>query len=124
VVSVKRKAEDKPVGKDKKKRSKKDKNAPKGAKSAYAIYVQQTRADLKASNPDASFGDLARLVADAWKNLTPDGRAKFEVLAKEDKSRFTAAMKEYKDKGGTAAAAAEDDNDEVDDEGDEDDDDA
>ena len=80
----------------KKKRSRKDKDAPKGAKSAYAIFVQQTRGDLKAANPAASFGDLARMSAEAWKALPSEGRARYEAMAKADKERFAAAMKHYR----------------------------
>lgn len=82
--SGKRKAtQEKPA----KKKAKKDKNAPKGARSAYAIFVQQTRAELKAANPSASFGELAKLGADNWKALAPEEKAKFESLANDDKKR-------------------------------------
>lgn len=80
----------------KKKRPRKDKDAPKGAKSAYAIFVQQTRGDLKAANPTASFGDLARMSAEAWKALPIEGRARYEAMAKADKERFATAMKDYR----------------------------
>lgn len=94
----------------KKKKAKKDKDAPKGAKSAYAIFVQQTRGDLKAANPTATFGDLARMSAEAWKSLTPDGRARYEAMAKADKERFAVAMKKYEAQRNPGQVGADDSN--------------
>ena len=44
------------------KKTKKDKNAPKRALSAYMFFSQDWRERIKAENPDAGFGEFARLV--------------------------------------------------------------
>lgn len=86
---------------------KKDKNAPKGAKNAFAIFKQQTHGELKGKNPGASFGDMARLASEAWKGLSADDKARYERLAKEDKVRFTEEKRLYDAKRAAAGAAAE-----------------
>jgi hypothetical protein len=37
-------------------------NAPKGAKSAFMYFSTAKRSEIKEANPDASFGDLGKLV--------------------------------------------------------------
>lgn len=51
------KAEKAPKGK-----GKKDPKAPKRALSAYMFFSQDWRERIKAENPDAGFGEFARLV--------------------------------------------------------------
>lgn len=53
---VTKRASDK--GEEKKKRSKKDPNAPKRGLSAYMFFSQATRQQIKDENPEASFGKL------------------------------------------------------------------
>jgi hypothetical protein len=50
--------------KKKRKRQKnKDPNAPKRPISAYVAFCNENRPAIKANNPDASFGDLTKLVS-------------------------------------------------------------
>ena len=39
-------------------KAKKDPNKPKRNMSSFFLYSQANRADVKANNPDASFGDI------------------------------------------------------------------
>ena len=79
----------------KKGKKKKDPNAPKNAMSAYLLYSIATRAQVKDENPDASFGDLARLISSNFKALSDDERAKWDRKAATDKKRFTEEMSNY-----------------------------
>lgn len=45
-----------PASDDKKRRSKKDPNAPKRGLSAYMFFSQENRAQVKEENPEATFG--------------------------------------------------------------------
>ena len=55
--------EEKPkVATEKKKRTKKDPNAPKKALSAFMIFSQENRSKIKEANPDASFGKSVRYI--------------------------------------------------------------
>lgn len=58
-------------GKEKKKREKKkkDPNAPKRALSAFMFYSQKHRPLVKKENPEATFGEIGRILGEQWKAL-------------------------------------------------------
>ncbi len=37
--------------------------------SAYALFFRDTQAAIKGQNPNASFGEVSKLVASMWDNL-------------------------------------------------------
>jgi len=53
------------------------------------------RSEIKDANPDASFGEIGKLVGVAWKELSDDKKAKWEEKAKQDKLRYKNEMDEY-----------------------------
>jgi structure-specific recognition protein 1 len=79
----------------KKKKAKKDPNAPKGAKGAYMFFSTENREKLKKENPDMSFGDLGKALGEQWKMISADEKAKYEEMAKNDKERHKKEMSEY-----------------------------
>ena len=93
-------SDDSDGGKGKKKpavkKAKKDPNAPKGAKSAFMYFSNAKRSEIKEANPDASFGDIGKLIGAAWKELNDSQKVKWEEMAKEDKTRYTKEMSNYK----------------------------
>ena len=46
-------------------------------KNGYNIFMSENCAEIKARNPEASYPDILREVASAWKNLDPVTRAKY-----------------------------------------------
>jgi len=82
----------------KKKGGKKDKDAPKRAKSAYLFFSVKERAELKKKNPDLAFGELSKKVAKKWNNASDATRKKYEEKAVEDKKRYAREMKAYRKK--------------------------
>lgn len=82
---------------DKRKRTpgKKDKNAPKKARTAYTYFLDAKRATVKDENPNANFGELSKLVGDLWKNLSAEDKAHYEGLARKDKDRYEKDMSDY-----------------------------
>jgi len=82
----------------KKKGAKKDKDAPKRAKSAYLFFSVKERAELKKKNPDLMFGELTKKVAKKWNNASEATRKKYEQKAEEDKKRYEREMKAYRKK--------------------------
>ena len=54
-----------------KKRSKKDPNAPKRAMSAYILFSNDHRAQVKEEKQGLKFGDIARELASRWKTCSP-----------------------------------------------------
>ena len=50
-----------------KKRAKKDKNAPKKGMSAFMMFSNDVRDSVRSENPDASFGDMGKIIGARWK---------------------------------------------------------
>lgn len=40
--------------------------------SAYALFFRDTQAAIKGQNPNASFGEVSKIVASMWEGLDPD----------------------------------------------------
>ena len=80
----------------KKKKQKKDPSAPKRNMSAYFLYSIQARPVVKEENPDASFGDIARIISAQFKALSDKERAAWDAKAASDKERYTREMEDYK----------------------------
>ena len=70
-----------------KKKPKKDPNKPKRAQTAYMIFSNDNRARVKKENPEAQFGDLARLLSVEWKAL-----GKEELALLEKKVRYWSGL--------------------------------
>jgi HMG (high mobility group) box len=85
-----------PDGGKKGKKAKKDPHAPKRNMSAYFLYSIDARPTVKDENPDASFGDIARLISAKFKNLSDKERKIWDDKAVADKERYNAEMEEYK----------------------------
>ncbi|EMR08174.1 hypothetical protein PNEG_03347 [Pneumocystis murina B123] len=52
------------------KRVKKDPDAPKRGLSAYMFFAQENRELVKTENPDATFGQIGKILGERWKNLS------------------------------------------------------
>lgn len=84
-------------GKKKKKKKKaKDPNAPKRNQSAFFLYSNATRAQVKAENPELAFGQVAQYISKNFKALPEDERAYWDQKAAEDKERYQREMAAYK----------------------------
>lgn len=55
--------------KTQKKKKKKDPNEPQKPVSAYALFFRDTQAAIKGQNPNATFGDVSKIVASMWDSL-------------------------------------------------------
>lgn len=77
---------DKKAGK--KKKAKKDPDAPKKAMSAFMYFSNKMRPKIKAENPDISFGDLGKRIGELYRALTPEEKEPFEKMATNDKKRY------------------------------------
>jgi structure-specific recognition protein 1 len=81
--------------KEGKKKAKKDPKAPKKALSAFMIFSSENRAKIKEENPDAGFGDIGKLVGEAYKNISSEERAALDKKVAEEKARYAAEMADY-----------------------------
>ena len=59
---------------------------------AYFLYSVAIRPEVKENNPDASFGDIAKIISAQFKALPEKERAKWEAKAAADKERYQAEM--------------------------------
>ena len=79
----------------KKKRKKKDKNAPKKALSAFMCFSNSVRDKVKEDNPGIAFTDVAKRIGEMWKELSDADKAPYEAMANEDKERYAKEMAAY-----------------------------
>ncbi|MBT4478789.1 MAG: HMG-box domain-containing protein, partial [Flavobacteriales bacterium] len=85
--------------KSKNTKKKKDPAAPKKNKSSYLFYCAENRKIIKQKNPDAKFGEVAKLVSAEWKKCKDkNGKEykKYLQLANKDKERYQLEWIEYK----------------------------
>lgn len=80
----------------KKKKKKKDPNLPKRNKNAYLLFSVDARAKVKEENPDATFGELAKIISAKFKQLSAKEKKKWDDKAAADKERYDREMAEYK----------------------------
>jgi len=86
-----------PTGGGKRKKAKKDPNAPKRNMSAYFLFSVHIRPTVKEENPEASFGDIARIISAKYKALDVDTeRKEWDAKAAADKVRYQAQMEVYR----------------------------
>jgi len=71
-----------------------DEHAPERPPSAYVIFSNQIREELKGQ--DLSFTEIAKLVGERWQVLDPGVREAFEKQAASAKEKYYAQMAEYK----------------------------
>ena len=79
----------------KRKKAKKDPNAPKKNMTAYFLYSMYARPKVKEDYPDASFGDIAKIISKQYKTLSDKERKQWEKKAEEDKERYQREMAAY-----------------------------
>ncbi|KAJ7260931.1 high mobility group box domain-containing protein [Mycena haematopus] len=110
----KRKAAEKAEKPAKAARAKKDPNAPKRALSAYMFFSQDWRERIKTENPDASFGEVGKLLGAKWKELDDEERKPYVDQATKDKVRAEDEKTAYEGGSKKSAPASGDDDDEDD----------
>ena len=93
-----------------KKGKKKDPNALKRGLSAFMFFSNAMRETIKAENPEASFGELGKILGARWKEMDDAAREPYVAKAAEDKARY-AREKKAAAAGASAVTAAGEDSD-------------
>ncbi|XP_014232855.1 FACT complex subunit Ssrp1 [Trichogramma pretiosum] len=88
--------------KSRKSKKEKDENKPKRPLSAYMIYMNSVRDEIKAKYPDKSMIEITKKGGEMWKELKD--KSKWEEKAKEAKEDYLKAMEEYKANGGSSSS--------------------
>jgi hypothetical protein len=73
--------------------AKPDTNAPLKPPSAYVMFSNDVRAELKQQNK--SFTDLAKIIGDRWKNITPEEKELYETNALHSREEYLRKLEEY-----------------------------
>jgi hypothetical protein len=71
-----------------KRRGKKDPMAPKRGLSAYMFFANEQRDSVRADNPNASFGQVGKILGERWKALTDKQKTPYDAKAAADKKRY------------------------------------
>lgn len=71
------------------------KEGPKKAATAFILFSKDNRAKIQKANPDASFGDIGKLMGEAWADATAADKKKYTALAEKDKVRYEKEKKAF-----------------------------
>ncbi|RCN43884.1 HMG box [Ancylostoma caninum] len=77
----------------KRKRAKKDPNAPKRALSAFFFFSQDRRPEVQQMHPEWKVGQVAQELGRMWKNVSMDEKDMYERKALADKERYAEVRK-------------------------------
>ena len=71
-----------------KKREKKDPNAPKRALSAFFVFQTERRVSLKKEKPDLDNRQMIYEMSNEWKQMNDEDKQKYQIKADEDRKRY------------------------------------
>uniref|UniRef100_A0A8C6S7V0 TOX high mobility group box family member 4 b n=1 Tax=Neogobius melanostomus TaxID=47308 RepID=A0A8C6S7V0_9GOBI len=74
----------------------KDPNKPKKPVSAYALFFKDTQAAIKGQNPNATFGEVSKIVASMWDSLGEEQKQVYKRKNDAAKKDYLKALAEYK----------------------------
>jgi len=72
------------------------KNQPKKAMTAYFLFANANRARIRAANPSAKLGEVAKLIGAEWKTTSAEDKKPYQDEAVAAKKVYEHAMEEYK----------------------------
>ena len=90
------------AGKEKKPR---DPNAPKRPPSAYLLYQNEFRKEIKEKNPEMSYPQVLQESSKMWAELSPQEKKPYQDATDLAKAEFEKAKAEYLEAHPAAAAA-------------------
>lgn len=74
----------------------KDPDAPKRPQSAYFLYCNERRPQLKKEKPELSMCDMTKELTKEWKELTEKQKKKYDDMQVKEKERYEKEMETYK----------------------------
>ncbi|XP_070710610.1 TOX high mobility group box family member 4b isoform X2 [Pempheris klunzingeri] len=85
------------AGRVKKEKIRKDPNKPQKPVSAYALFFRDTQAAIKGQNPNATFGEVSKIVASMWDSLGEEQKQVYKRKNEAAKKDYFKALAEYRD---------------------------
>ncbi|XP_058481932.1 TOX high mobility group box family member 4b isoform X2 [Solea solea] len=86
------------------KKKKKDPNEPQKPVSAYALFFRDTQAAIKGQNPNATFGEVSKIVASMWDSLGEEQKQVYKRKNDAAKKDYMKALAEYRASLGSQGA--------------------
>ncbi|XP_027564071.1 TOX high mobility group box family member 3-like [Neopelma chrysocephalum] len=80
----------------KKPKKKKDPNEPQKPVSAYALFFRDTQAAIKGQNPNATFGEVSKIVASMWDSLGEEQKQVYKRKTEAAKKEYLKALTAYR----------------------------
>ncbi|XP_068444431.1 TOX high mobility group box family member 4b isoform X2 [Clinocottus analis] len=74
----------------------KDPNEPRKPVSAYALFFRDTQAAIKGQNPNATFGEVSKIVASMWDSLGEEQKQVYKRKNEAAKKDYLKALAEYR----------------------------
>lgn len=90
-----------------KKKKNKDENAPKRASTAFMLWLNDQREQIKRENPNITVTEIAKKGGEMWREMKD--KSIWEEKAAKDKERYQAEMKNYKPSSGGSGGGGGDD---------------
>ncbi|DBA00910.1 TPA: LOW QUALITY PROTEIN: hypothetical protein N0F65_006110, partial [Lagenidium giganteum] len=78
-----------------KRAAREDPDAPRLPQTAYNFFAEMKRKEIEFQMPHLKYGEVIRMVGEAWKELGPHDRLPFARKAEKDVVRFEMEMEEY-----------------------------
>ncbi|KAG7455129.1 hypothetical protein MATL_G00253300 [Megalops atlanticus] len=82
--------------KTQKKKKKKDPNEPQKPVSAYALFFRDTQATIKGQNPNATFGEVSKIVASTWDGLGEEQKQLYKKKTELAKKEYLKQLAAYR----------------------------
>ncbi|XP_022617549.1 thymocyte selection-associated high mobility group box protein TOX isoform X2 [Seriola dumerili] len=79
-----------------KKKKRKDPNEPVKPVSAYALFFRDTQANIKAQNPNATFGEVSKIVASMWDGLGEEEKQVYKKKTETAKKEYLKQLAAYR----------------------------
>ncbi|KAJ3273840.1 Non-histone chromosomal protein 6 [Terramyces sp. JEL0728] len=77
------------------KRQKKDPSAPKHPMSPFIYYLAEVRSQFTAKNPGKSGGEISKIIATHWRQMSDQDKIKYNEQCLNDKKRYAQEMVEW-----------------------------
>jgi len=77
-------------------KKRRDPNEPQKPVSAYALFFRDTQATIKGGNPNASFGEVSKIVASMWDQLDQESKTAYKRRTETAKKEYLKALAAYR----------------------------
>ena len=99
---------------EKKQKKVKDPNKPKRPMSAYFLFMNSVRPEVRKDNPDATIGEVAKIMGKMWAEIDADKKGKFDKEAAAAKKKWEVEKAAYAKKAKPGGSEDEEEEEEED----------